>query len=97
MSDMCTDNHMTSYSSFSETEICMEMDGKTTIKKAMMLCVSCRDWSFPKNILIETDGNGSERLNDIVNRAFEKYKKTQNIDDLRLIDYTYYGDVEICR
>lgn len=67
------------------------------LKKAMMLCVSCRDWNFPKNILIETDGNGDERLDDIANRAFEKCKKTQNTDNLQLLDYRYYGNVEICR
>lgn len=67
------------------------------VKKAMMLSVSCKDWSFPKHILIETDGDGSERLVDIANRAFEKYKKTQNTDDLKLLYYTYYGKVEIFR
>ena len=66
------------------------------IKKAIILCVSCKDWKFPKHILIETDGNGSERLDDVANRAFEKYKKTQNTDNLNLLDYTYYGNVEIC-
>lgn len=66
------------------------------IKKAIILCVSCKDWKFPKHILIETDGNGSERLDDVANRAFEKYKKIQNTDNLNLLDYTYYGNVEIC-
>lgn len=66
------------------------------IKKAMIICVGRKDWNFPKHILMETDGNGSEKLDDIANRAFEKYKKTQNTDDLKLLDYTYYGNVEIC-
>ena len=62
----------------------------------MILCVSCKDWTFPKHILIETDGNDNERLDNIANRAFEKYKKTQNMNDLKLLDYTYYENIEIC-
>lgn len=67
-----------------------------TVKNVMIICVSRRDWDFPKHILMETDGKHGERLDDIAKRAFEKYKKSQGNDDaLRLVDYTYYGDIEV--
>lgn len=67
---------------------------KTTIvKNAMMLCISNKNWFMPKHILIETEGHGGKRLSDIAYDAFEKYKKEQE-EDIDLINYTYYGDVE---
>lgn len=65
------------------------------IKNAMMLCISCKDWSFPKHVLIKSDGKDGERLDDIAKRAFESYRESHNDIDLDLIHYTYYGNVEI--
>lgn len=65
------------------------------VKNAMMICVSCKEWNFPKHILFETDGKDGERLDDIAKRTFKKYKENQNTDDLCMINYSYYGDVEV--
>ena len=65
------------------------------VKNAMMICISCKKWNCPKHILFETDGKDGERLDDIANRAFEKYKDNHNIDNLVMIDYCYYGNVEV--
>jgi len=65
------------------------------VNKAIILCVSCKGWSFPKHVLMETDAINNEKIDDIANRAFEKYKNSKNNDDLYLLDYVYYGDIEI--
>lgn len=64
------------------------------VKNAMMLCVGNKDWVMPKHVLIETDGSNGERLVDIANRTFEKYKNEQK-EDIYLVNYSYYGDVKV--
>lgn len=64
------------------------------IKNAMMLCVGNKDWMMPKHVLVETDGRNGERIVDIANKAFEKYKNEQK-EDIYLVDYSYYGNVEV--
>lgn len=65
-----------------------------TIKKAMMICVSCKDWNFPRHILLESENFTGERIDELALRCFEMYKTKAGLPDLELIDYTYYGDVE---
>lgn len=48
------------------------------MNKAIILCVSCKEWSFPQHVLIETDAKNNEKIDDIANRAFEKYKNLKN-------------------
>ena len=64
------------------------------IKNSMMLCVGNRNWMMPKHVLVETNGRHGEMLADIAYTAFEKYKKEQE-EDIYLVSYSYYGDVEI--
>lgn len=65
------------------------------IKNAMMICVGRKDWNFPKHILMETDGNHGERLDDIAKRAFERYKKSQQDEEIYLVTYNNFGDVDV--
>ncbi len=66
-----------------------------SIKNSMMLCVGNRNWMMPKHVLVETNGRHGEMLADIAYTAFEKYKKEQQEDDIYLVSYEYYGDVEV--
>lgn len=65
------------------------------VERAMMICVSCKDWFMPKHILVSTDGRCGEMLSEIAKKAFETYKSTQENKDIYLVNYSYYGDVEI--
>lgn len=65
------------------------------IKRAILIGVGCRDWDWPKSILVPTDGDYGKRLDEIAKEAFEKYKATQQNEDIRLVHYNYLGDVEI--
>ena len=65
------------------------------VKNAMMICVGRKDWNFPKHILMETDGKHGEKLDDIARIAFEKYKNEQHDEELWLVTYDNYGDVEV--
>ena len=69
--------------------------GNKLVKNAMMICVGCRDWNFPKHILMETDGKHGERLDDIARRTFEKYKKSQQDEEIYLVTYNNFGNVEV--
>jgi hypothetical protein len=66
----------------------------TTVKQAMMLCVGNKNWFMPKHILIETNSKHEKILADIAYEAFDKYKKEQD-EDIYLVSYSYYGDVEV--
>ena len=66
-----------------------------TIKKAMMIDVSHKDWNWPKSILMATDSKEGRLISEIAKEAFEKYKATQQNKDIVLLGYSYYGDVEI--
>lgn len=65
------------------------------VKNAMMICVGCMGWSFPKSILVPTGEEYGRRLDEIAKEAFEKYKATQQNKDIYLVTYSYQGDVEI--
>ena len=65
------------------------------VKRAMMICVGCIGWNFPKCILVSTDGNYGKRLDEIAEEAFEKYKATRQNKDIYLVTYSYQGDIEI--
>jgi len=65
------------------------------VERAMMICVSHKDWNWPKTILVPTDGGYGKRINEIAKEVFEKYKATQQDNDIVLLSYSYYGDVEI--
>lgn len=65
------------------------------VKRAMMICVGCRGWNFPKSILVPTSGEYGRMLDEIAEEAFEKYKATQQNKDIYLVTYSYQGDVEI--
>lgn len=65
------------------------------VERAMMICVSCRDWDFPKTILVPTNGHYGRRINEVAKEVFEKYKATQQNEDIVLLNYCYQGDVEI--
>ena len=67
---------------------------KVLIKNAMMLCVGNRNWIMPKHVLVETVSGYGNLLADIAYTAFEKYKKEQE-EDIYLVSYSYYGDVEV--
>ena len=69
--------------------------GNKVVKNAMMICVGRKNWDFPKHILMETDGKHGERLDDIAKRAFEKYKKSQQDEEIYLVTYNNFGDVEV--
>lgn len=64
------------------------------VKNAMMLWVGSKNWSCPKNVLVETDSKHGELLADIAFAVFEKYKKEQE-EEVYLVSYMYYGDVEV--
>ena len=65
------------------------------VERAMMICVGCKDWFMPKHILVSTDERHGKMLNEIAEKAFETYKSTQENKDIYLVDYSYYGNVEI--
>lgn len=65
------------------------------VERAMMICVGCVGWDFPKSILVPTNGHYGKRLDEIADEAFEKYKATQQNKDIYLVTYSYQGDVEI--
>lgn len=65
------------------------------VKNAMMICVGHKDWNLPKHILMETDGKHEERLDDIAKRAFERYKKSQQDEEIYFVTYNYFGEVEV--
>ena len=65
------------------------------IKQAMLLCIGCSNWNFPKSILIQTKGySEGKRLDDIAKEAFYNYKAAQ-LEDIYLVTYTYLGNVEV--
>ena len=66
-----------------------------TIKKAIMIVVSHKDWNWPKSILMATDAEEGRLISETAKEAFEKYKATQENKDITLLSYTYHGDVEI--
>lgn len=65
------------------------------ISNAMMILVCHKDWTSAKNILVETNINDDERLDDIAKKAFERYKKEINEDNIAFVSYVYYGDIDI--
>lgn len=65
------------------------------VENAMMICVGCMGWGFPKSILVPTGKECGRRLDEIAKEAFEKYKATQQNKDIYLVTYSYQGDVEI--
>lgn len=64
------------------------------MKNAIILCVGCEDWTTPKTVLMETV-EGDERISTLAQRALEKYKEHTGNYKLYLVDYTYYGELEI--
>lgn len=67
-----------------------------TIKKAMMICVSCNNWDVPRHILIESENFTGERLNELVLRCFEMYKTKAGLQEehkLDLADLEYEKDI----
>lgn len=58
-------------------------------KKSIMLVVSCKNWNWPKSILMEIDSNDGEEIRNIARKAFKKYKASQN-EDIYLVDYSYH-------
>lgn len=64
------------------------------VERVMLICVGCRDWNFPKSILVSTDGDYGKRLDEVAEEAFGKYKATQQNKDIYLVTYNYLGDVE---
>lgn len=65
------------------------------LNRAIMITVTCIGWKNPQNILMNATGSCGQLIKDIAHNAFEKYKATQNNNDLILLDYCYYGDVEV--
>ena len=65
------------------------------LNRAIMITVTCIGWKHPKNILMNAEGGYGQLIKDLAHSAFEKYKATQNNNDLILLDYCYYGDVEV--
>jgi hypothetical protein len=65
------------------------------LNRAIMITVTCIGWKHPKTILMNAEGGYGQLIKDIAHNAFEKYKATQNNNDLILLDYCYYGDVEV--
>jgi hypothetical protein len=66
------------------------------INNAIMITVSCRDWDWPKTILVSMrDSYDGKRIKDLAEEAFERYKKTTSEQDLTLLSYCYYGDIEV--
>lgn len=65
------------------------------LNRAIMITVTCIGWKHPQNILMNATGSYGQLIKDIAHNAFEKYKATQNNNDLILLDYCYYGDVEV--
>ena len=65
------------------------------VERAMMIHVGHKDWNSPKSILVATGGEYGRRLDEIAQEAFERYKATQEDKDIRLLSYSYQGDVEI--
>lgn len=67
------------------------------LNRAVMITVTCVGWKYPQNILMNAEGARGQLIKDIAHNAFEKYKATQNNNDLILLDYCYYGDVEVLK
>ena len=65
------------------------------LNRAIMITVTCIGWKHPQNILMNATGSYGQLIKDIAHNAFEKYKANQNNNDLILLDYCYYGDVEV--
>ena len=66
-----------------------------SFSRAIMITVTCIGWRHPQNILMNATGSYGQLIKDIAHNAFENYKATQNNNDLILLDYCYYGDVEV--
>ena len=66
------------------------------VERAMILCVGCIGWSFPKIVLVSIDEySWNKRLDEVAEEAFQKYKATQQNQDIYLVTYSYQGDIEI--
>lgn len=65
------------------------------LNSAIMITVTCRGWKHPQNILMNITASHGQLIKDIAHNAFEKYKANQNNKDLILLDYCYYGSVEV--
>ena len=66
-----------------------------SFNRAIMITVTCIGWKHPQTILMNATGSYGQLIKDIAHNSFEKYKATQNNNDLILLDYCYYGDVEV--
>ena len=66
-----------------------------TIKNSIMLVIGSDNWKFPKHILMESYGDYNESIKYTANKAFEEYKNMTKNNDLKLIDYSYYGNVDV--
>ena len=64
------------------------------IDNAVMLCVGHKDWTLPKSVLVSANEVSSGLIKDMVNEAYNNYKKEYN-SEVFLIDYVYYGTVEV--
>lgn len=65
------------------------------VENAMMISVGFRGSRAIKHILVQVDGEDGRFLTDIAKEALEKYKESQQNKDVYLIDYSWYGDVEV--
>lgn len=65
------------------------------INNAIMITVSSRNWSWPKDVLISMGAPNGRMIKDIAKDALEKYKEISEEKDLVLLSYCYHGNVEV--
>lgn len=71
------------------------METKQEFMNAIMLCIGCREWAWPKYVLIPINGGvDRNRLDDIARRVFNQYKHTQS-EDIDFISYQFYRSVSV--
>lgn len=64
------------------------------IHNVMNIVIGCRDWNFPKSIITEYTGK-SDRINEMAAELFDNYKKQHPDSEYSLINYTYFGTVDL--
>lgn len=67
------------------------------VKQALLINIKHKGWIIPKSFIFETDVEEGEHITHLANRVFEKYKASQKIKDLKMVNYEYLGDTKVVK
>lgn len=65
------------------------------VHHAIMLCLVSKNWKMPKYVLTYGEGECDDLLDCVAEKTFKEYKQTQDDNDIQLLNYTWYGEVEV--